>query len=151
MKVIFLQHVLNVAKVWEIKEVSSGYASNFLFPKKLAKAYSKEIWYEIASIAQKKESDKRVLLWKKQEIIDAISGQVIEIEALVSGQKIQGSINQKDVAEIVAKKFKYPLTKKHIDFWGVHSSLKHLGDHEVYIDLWENFAAKMIVRIIEKS
>ena len=151
MKVIFLQHVLNVAKVGEVKEVSSWYASNFLFPKNLAKPYSKEIWDEIANTAQKKESNKRVLLWKKQEILDAIAWQILEIEVWVSGQKIQGSITQKDIAELAAKRFKYPLTKKHIDFGGVHSSLKKLWDHEVYVDLGENFATKLIVRIIEKS
>ena len=43
MKVIFLEHVLHVAKQGEVKDVSSGYAANFLFPKKLAKPYTKEI------------------------------------------------------------------------------------------------------------
>ena len=151
MKVIFLEHVLHVAKPWEVKEVSSGYASNFLFPKKLAKPYSKDIENKLASEKQKKESDKRVLLWSKQKIVDTLAWGKIEIEVAVSGTKIQGSITPKDVAEYIAKKFKFPLTKKHVDFWGVHSSLKKLGDHEIYIDMWDNCATKMIVHISPKN
>ncbi len=151
MKVIFLEHVLHVAKAWEVKEVSSGYASNFLFPKKLAKPYSKDIEEKINSDKQKKESNKRVLLWSKKEIIDTLSGEIIEIEVQSSGSKMQGSIAPRDIAEHVAKKYKFPLTKKHIDFWGVHSSLKHLGDHDIYIDMWDNFATKMVVRISSKK
>jgi large subunit ribosomal protein L9 len=62
MKVIFLQQVLHVAKKGEIKEVSSGYASNFLFPKKLAKAYTENIAESIEQAEQKKETARRILL-----------------------------------------------------------------------------------------
>lgn len=62
MKVIFLQHVLHVAKPGEVKEVSSGYAANFLFPKNLAKPYTKQIEQELKQKEQKKESNRRMLL-----------------------------------------------------------------------------------------
>ena len=147
MKVIFLEHVLHVAKKWEIKDVSSGYASNFLFPKKIAKLYTDEIGKKIASEQQKRESNKRTLLWSKSEIIEQLSWWILEVEVQAVGSKIHGSISPKDIAELIVKKYKYPITKKHIDFWWVHSSLKQLWDHDIYVDLWDNFATKMIVRI----
>jgi large subunit ribosomal protein L9 len=150
MKVIFLQHVLHVAKKWEIKEVSSGYASNFLFPKKLAEAYTSDIAEKISSVKQKKESDRRTLLWWKQEIIDELSAKVFEFALQASGEKVHWSIQPKDVAEYIAQKFRIPISKKHIDFGWVHSSLKHLWEHEIYIDLGSNFATKAKVRIVAK-
>lgn len=151
MKVIFLEHVLHVGKKWEIKEVSSGYASNFLFPKKLAEPYTKQIENKIAHSAQKKESDRRMLLWEKWKIIETLSGKIFSFELPGSGEKLYGSIHPKDVAEYIKKKFHIPLSKKHIDFWGVHSNFKTLWKHDIYIDMWENYATKAIVEISLKN
>ncbi len=150
MKVIFLEHVLHVARQGEIKEVSSGYASNFLFPKKLAKVYTKEIEENIQKQKQKKESDRRTLLGSKQEILDTLTWEVLEFQLQTSGTKVYGSILPKDVAEYISKKYKIPLTKKHIDFGWVHSSLKTLWNHEIYIDLGSNFAQKIQLHISSK-
>jgi len=147
MKVIFLEHVLHVAKQGEVKDVSSGYAANFLFPKKLAKPYTKEIEQNLEQQAQKKESDRRILLGNKQEIIDTLEHQILEFTLKASWDKVYGSIHPKDVAEYVSKKYRVPVSKKHIDFWWVHSSFKTLWNHDIYIDLWENYAAKAIVHI----
>ena len=147
MKVLFLQHVIHVAKAGEIKEVSSGYATNFLFPQKLAKPYTPDIEEKLKAQKQKKEADRRTLLWGKQEMIDALSGQVFEFVLPTSQTKVHGSIHPKDVAEYIAHKYRFPLTKKHIDFWGVHSSFKTLGLHDIYIDLGSNFACKAQVKI----
>lgn len=147
MKVIFLEHVLHVAKAGEIKEVSSGYAANFLFPKKLAKAYTADVENKIKAEKQKKEADRRTLLGGKQEIIEKLQGQIFEFFIPTSQTKVHGSIQPKDVAEYIAQKYRVPVTKKHIDFGGVHSSFKTLGLHDIYINLGNNFATKAQVKI----
>lgn len=147
MKVIFLKHVINVGKLWEVKEVSSGYASNFLFPKKFAKPFTESVKASIEQWEQKKESDRRMLLGWKQEMIDELQGKVFEFSLKASGDKVYGSITPKEVAEYIAKKYRFPLSKKHVDFGWVHSSFKTLWNHDIYIDLWENYAVKAIVSI----
>lgn len=151
MKVIFLEHVIHVAKVGEIKEVSSWYAANFLFPKKLAKPYTAEVENKLKAEKQKKESDRRTLLGGKQEIIDTLHGKVFEFFLPTSQTKVHGSIHPKDVAEYISKKYRVPVQKKHIDFWGVHSCFKTLWEHDIYIDLGWNFATKAQVKISPKS
>lgn len=147
MKVIFLEHVLHVAKKGEIKEVSSGYASNFLFPKKLAKPYTKQLETNLKQHEKKQESERRMLLWEKGAIVERLTWETFTFFLPGSGIKLYGSIHPKDVAEYIQKKYHFPLTKKHIDFWGVHSSFKTLWKHDIYIDMWENFAGKAFVEI----
>lgn len=150
MKVIFLQHVLHVAKQWEIKEVSSGYASNFLLPKKLAKPYTQDVAHSIQQTEQKKEAERRILLWNKQELVDTLSWEVFSFELTWSWEKVYWSVAPRDVAEYILKKYKIPVTKKHIDFGWVHSALKTLWKHDIYVDFGENYAAKALVEITVK-
>jgi len=151
MKVIFLEHVINVWKKGEVKEVSSGYASNFLFPKKLAKAYTEQIENRLQQQVQKKESDRRMLLGWRQEMLEALEWQVFEFTLKASWSKVYGSITGKDVAEHISKKYHFPLTKKHIDFIWTQSKLTTLWKHDIYIDLGENFAVKAVVSIIAQD
>lgn len=147
MKVLFLEHVLHVAKKGEIKEVSSWYATNFLFPKKLAQMYTPELEQKLKREVQKKESDRRVILGKKGEITHEFEGQIFLFELPWKDGHIFGSVTPKDVAELISKKYHYPLTKKHIDFGPHHSNFKSQGIHEIYIDMGKNYAVKAKVEI----
>lgn len=147
MKVIFTQHVLHVGKKWEVKEVSSGYASNYLFPKNLAKPYTKDIENKIKISEQKKETERRMLLWNKQELVDCLVWEVFPFTLKWSWNKVYGSILPKDIAEYISKKYRIPVTKKHIDLWGIHSALKTLWKHDIYVNFGENYAAKAVVEI----
>lgn len=151
MKVLFLEHVLHVAKSWEIKEVSSGYAANFLFPKKLAVPYTPEIENKLKQQVKKKESDRRMLLWNKQEMIEKLSGQIFEFSLKAFWNHALWSIQAKDVAEYIAHRYGFPVQKKHIDFGPHHSSLKDFGEHDIYISFGNNVAGKAKIRIIPQK
>ena len=151
MKVIFLEHVLHVAKPWEIKEVSSGYASNFLFPKKLAKPYTKQEEHKLKAQTQKKESERRLLLWSKEEIIQTLQWQVFELHLKSHWAKALWSIKPQDIVQYINKKYHLPLQKKHIVFRENTGALKTFWDHEIYVDLGNNFAGKALVRISPES
>ena len=151
MKVIFLEHVLHVAKPWEVKEVSSWYAVNFLFPKKLAKPFTEREAQAQKAQTQKKESARRMLLGEKETIIQSLEWQIFEFTLKAQGTKSLGSIKTQDIARYIDKKYHIPLQKKHIVFLENSSVLKLFWDHEIYIDLWNNFACKAVVRIHPES
>jgi len=67
MKVIFLKHVINVGKPGEVKEVKSGYATNFLLPKGLAKEFTAADEKKMADKEQKKEENRINLLANKAD------------------------------------------------------------------------------------
>ncbi len=150
MKVVFLEHVLHVAKPWEVKEVASGYATNFLFPKKLAKPYSASLAAQDEKKIKKQEAERRMLLWSKADIIQKLSWEKMHVYLPEKNGKALGGITPKDIAEYIQKTYKLPLTKKHIDFWIPQRKLTKFGEYEVYVDLWENHAGKIFLNIQAK-
>jgi len=134
MKVYFLEHVVHVAKAGEIKDVSDGYARNFLFPKNLAKPCTAQLEQSLKAKEQKKEQNRRNLLGNKHEIIADLEGKrlTFSLPATDAG-KVFGSVSEKDILAEIKKKFHITLSKKHLRFSNGHP--KKLGENEIYVDL----------------
>lgn len=64
MKVILLKDIKGVGKKFDEKEVSGGYASNFLIPQKLALPYSNNSIAQIKNLKEQSEA-KRELTQKE--------------------------------------------------------------------------------------
>lgn len=146
MKVLFLEHVVNVGRKWEIKEVTDAYARNFLIPKKLAQKVTDDMLKKMKADEKKKESDRRNLVHNKTDIIQQLHGQHIVFKKKVwRNDKIFWNITEKDIISEIEKKFHIFLSKKHIAFPNGH--IKKLGEDFVYIQLWENDSAKINISV----
>ena len=101
MKIIFLKDVPRVSKKNEVKEISDGYAVNFLFPKKLAVMATSQNMLEL------ERSKKEVLI--KREIqeelleknLEEIKGKVIILnkKADIKGH-LFSAIHKKDLVKV---------------------------------------------------
>jgi len=98
MKVIFLKDVKGTARKGEIKEVSDGYARNFLIPRQVASIATEQAIKEVdqAKMADKKQADDfkdkikelesigpiefKLKTGKKGEIYDSVTKEEIEKE-----------------------------------------------------------------------
>jgi len=146
MKVIFLKHVINVGKPGEVKEVKSGYATNFLLPKGLAKEFTAADEKKMADKEQKKEENRINLLANKADIAKQLSKTKLTFEMphAPSG-KIHWSLKEKDIVDEIKKRYKVQLTKKNIRFENGH--IKQIGNHTIYIDFGDKVAAKVNITI----
>jgi large subunit ribosomal protein L9 len=146
MKVLFKKHVVHVGKEWEIKEVKSWYAQNFLFPNGLAVEFTNAEAKKQKSSKRKDEAHRRELLSNRYEIVESLNGKQLDFR-LKSGQnnKVYWGIWEKDIIEAVKKQYKVDLNKKHIELMDGH--LKSLWDHDIYIKLWKDAMAKMKANI----
>ncbi len=144
MKVLFLEFVPNVGHVWEVKEVSDSYASNFLIPKKLAKKLTPQEEKKLLQDLKKQEAQRVQLLENRHKIVEQLNGNSLKFSAKIwENWKMFWSVAEKDIIIQVKKKFWIELQKKHIVMYDGH--IKKLGEHIVYIKLSDDSMAKIIV------
>nr|NNM89663.1 50S ribosomal protein L9 [Bacilli bacterium] len=145
MKVVLLQDVSGQGKKGEIKNVSEGYARNFLFPRQLAKEATAEALKEIeahhASIARKEEQQKQAAV----KLAEQLKDYELTIEVKVGeGSRVFGSITSKQIAEGLAKAG-FVIDKKKIV---LHDAIKGLGTMPVAIKLHHEVTAQIHVHVV---
>jgi large subunit ribosomal protein L9 len=146
MKVLFLEHVVNVWKKGDIKEVKVWYARNMLFPKWLAVEYTKQVEQNHIAKQKKIENNRIELVENKHKIIEKLNNYKLEFKLKsANNNKLFWAVAEKDIISEIKKIFKITLQRKHIDMPDGH--IKKLWDHQVFIKLWEKDIAKISIQI----
>lgn len=148
MKVIFLQDVKGSGKKGEVKNVSDGYARNFLLGKGLAvEATAKNMNLldgQKASAQHKKDVEKQTA----EEIAAAINGKTVKALAKAgNGGKLFGSVTAGNIADLIEKQFGKKIDKKKVS---LKSDIKNFGTYEVEIKLYTGVIAKVTVDVTEE-
>jgi len=129
MKVIFLVDVARVGKKHDIKEISDGYAANFLFPRKLAVAATPK------AIADLERSNKEVKV--QREIQDDLLVKNLEeikgIELVIKGKanekgSLFSAIHKKEIIEALKTVHRAEIGE---DFIVLEKPIKELGEYEI--------------------
>ncbi|NHN32254.1 50S ribosomal protein L9 [Paenibacillus agricola] len=147
MKVILLKDVKGQGKKGELKEVSEGYANNFLLPQKLAAPANES---SVKMLDQQKKAEQRK---KDQDKADAEAigqklGEITVELTAKSGKdgRLFGAISNKQVAEEVEKQFKLKLDKRKIQ---MEDPIRTLGVTEVAVKLHPEVSAKLKIHVSE--
>lgn len=148
MKVILLQDVENVGKKYEVKEVKSGFARNFLIPKNLVKLATKQNrkWLEVQKKIIEKEAEED--LKKSQELASRIDGMEVNIAVKVGpeGQFFE-SINNLKISEKL-KEMGFNIKKSQIN---LQKPIKELGEFPVKVNLDHNLETEISLIITEEK
>ena len=149
MKVILLKDVKGTGKKGEMKEVSDGYARNFLFPKKMAVVADNQAVKELKEKSKseefktQQEYDSAVLLGNEMEKIS------IEIYTKAGdGGRLFGSITSKDIAEQLKKQKDIDVDKRKII---LEEPIRVLGSAKVEIKIHPKVTTKIRVDVKEKQ
>jgi large subunit ribosomal protein L9 len=145
-KVLFLKDVPNVARAGEIKEVSDGYAMNFLLPKGLAKRASADVQSQFES--QKKAEAKRLAAQEAgmQALAAKLTGRVFTIKAKTGGgEKIYGSITNADIASEISRVIGVEIDKRKVE---LSDAIRTLGTYEVPVKLYKDISPRVKVKIV---
>lgn len=115
MKVIFNVDVKGQGKKGELKEVSEGYARNYLLPRKLAVAATAD---NVNAMKLKEKAKAAQIAAEKAAAMEnakALESIVVKIPAKAgSAGKLFGSITSKEISEALAKQFNIDIDSKKI-------------------------------------
>ncbi|MDB5055721.1 MAG: rplI [Bacilli bacterium] len=147
MKVILLKDVKSQGKKGEVKEVSEGYAQNFLLKQGLAKIASDS---NIKVMDQQKLSEKKKKDNEKAEA-QALAAKIGELTLQIKGKageggRLFGSITTKQIAEELDRQYKIALDKRKMT---LDDPIRVLGTTSVPIKLYPEVIATLKVQVTE--
>ena len=148
MKIILIKDVEKLGKKYEIKEVSSGYARNYLIPKGLAIQASEKLlkWAESQREIEEKKAEEK--LKKVSSVVSEIDGLEIEIPVKVGKEKqLFEKVNQQKISESL-KKLGFEIKKSQIE---LEKPLEELGEFPVKIKFEHNLEAEVKIIITEEK
>lgn len=147
MKVIFLEDVKGTAKKGEVKEVSDGFAKNFLLKNKKA-VVADSVNLNVNN--QQKSAD----AFHEQERINAANKLALELKGkefhikvkVGENGKLFGAITTKEIADVITNNFSSPIDKRQVV---LKDNIKTLGNFEIELKLYKNISTKVKI-FIEK-
>ncbi|NMC57154.1 MAG: 50S ribosomal protein L9 [Eubacteriaceae bacterium] len=145
MKVILLQTVKGLGKEGDIVNAKDGYATNFLFPKKLAVKASDENMNLHNEQIKQKEEQKLLEKQSAQDLYNKIHNKTFQLKAKAgSGKRLFGSVTSKEIADEISKVCNVNIDKRKIE---LDENIKEQGEKEILIKLHPDITAKVIINV----
>ena len=147
MRIILLQDVKDLGKKGDMKNVSNGFARNYLLPKKLVKIATRGAMMELENIKKIQETKATKDLEKTEKTVDTLDGyELIFKEKQKETGKLYAAITSTKIASAL-KKAGFNVSKNNII---LEENIKELGEHDVHLEFNHNLEAKIKI-IIEKE
>lgn len=149
MRVIFLEDVKGSGKKGEVKNVSDGYAQNFLLKQKKA-VLADSVNLNVHNQKQQSDAHKEMLnVQKAKNEAEILKNKEFEIFVKVGDNgKLFGSITNKEIADLInEKKYIDQLEKRQIE---LKEPIKTLGRFEIPVKIYKGITTKVFVTIKSK-
>jgi large subunit ribosomal protein L9 len=143
MRVIFLRDIPNVAQAGEIREVSNGYARNYLIPKGLAVPATPQELKRIEKIKRVAEERRLKEVKELEALAQQLEGTTITVKARASpAGRFYGSITAVQIAQELSR-----LTERELDkgIIGLEEPIHEPGSYPVVVQFRPGVSANITV------
>ncbi len=148
MKVIFLQDVKGKGKKGEVKEVSTGYAQNFLLKNKMAVEATASSLSQLEGQKNREKKDAAAELAEAKKLKETIDDLTVELKAKSGeGGRLFGSITSKQIGQALEKQFKIKVDRRKME---LPDAIRALGFTNVPIKLHPDVTATLKVHVTEE-
>ncbi|SEO41969.1 LSU ribosomal protein L9P [Amphibacillus marinus] len=147
MKVIFVQDVKGKGRKGEVKNVSEGYARNYLLKNNLAVEATAGNLKGLQAQKQKEERKEQEIVDEAEQLKITLSKLEVEIKTKAGDAgRLFGSITSKQIADELSKKHKIKIDKRKIE---LDQPIRTLGYTNVSVKLHPEVSGEIKVHVIE--
>ncbi|MFS0821112.1 50S ribosomal protein L9 [Bacillus sp. 1P02SD] len=148
MKVIFLKDVKGKGKKGEVKNVSDGYAHNFLIKQNLAIEATPANMKTLEAKKNKESKEAAEELAQSKQLKEKLEALTVELQAKAGeGGRLFGSVTSKQIADELAKKHGIKIDKRKFD---LPDGIRALGYTNVPVKLHPEVSATVKVHVKEQ-
>jgi large subunit ribosomal protein L9 len=147
MKVILLDDVSKVGHRGEVRDVSDGYARNFLIPKKLALSATAGNLKNLEHIKRQQDAKADRVKADAESLRTKIEALIYEERRQASEEgKLFGSVTSQDIADFLGTRG-VPMDRRRIT---LDEPIKALGEHSVSMRLHPEVVAQLRVNVVRE-
>jgi len=149
MKVILLENIPKLGKKYEIKNVSDGYALNFLIPKKLAAPATPLKIKEIETLKKQEKIQEEEKELQLKNLAEKIKNVNLEFKLKTDKNgKTFGSINKEDIIKKMLDQEKIKVDEKQII---LDEHIKKIGEYKIKIKLSPQIETELKINVLSEN
>lgn len=148
MKVIFLKNVPGAGKKDEVKEVTDGYARNFLLKNNLVKAASEAGLRDLMDQSNKQKEKMAQELNLNQKVAGKLDGESFEMKGKTNEKGVlYAAIKSEDIVSSIKENFNINVNPEQLI---LEKPIKEVGDYLITIEFGHGLEAEINLTVSEK-
>ncbi|HEX2034080.1 MAG TPA: 50S ribosomal protein L9 [Chloroflexota bacterium] len=149
MKVILLKDVENLGRIGDVKEVSPGYARNYLLRRGLVVEATASQLKRLEELHRRRAKEDQRRLTEAQQLAERLSALEVRQEARAGeGGRLFGSITNQDVAAALKDQHGIEIDRRDVE---LDEPIRTLGTHTVTVRLGGGVQAQLRVVVVEEG
>ncbi len=149
MKVIFVQDVRGVAKRYDVKDVSDGYARNFLFANKLAEPATPGALKKIEAMRAEHRAAEETLMKQLMEVKRQMESVTLQFALKTDKSGAPFASVNKDTILSALRDHKFITTER--PAIELKYPIKDFGEHTVPVDLKKGVVAHLKIQVVKEA